>query len=163
MSPDQEDTGLTIAGAARRLGVSENAVRQRIKRGSVTANKVDGVWRIPLVDHGDQEPDHQATMRSDQESDQEATTRPAVVSPEARSQLEAIRDEWLTPLVTRIEDLSRDLGRVGQERDQLRAEVERLRADHADAATRHDAPGREEPGDGGHERRPWWRRWLARG
>ena len=158
MSPDQEDTGLTIAEAARRLGVSENAVRQRIKRGSVTASKIDGVWRIPLVDHGDQEPGHQATMSSDyegnQEADQEETTRSAVVSPEARSQLEAIRDEWLTPLVTRIEALSRDLGRVEQERDQLRVALERLQVSR-DLATEHPA----EQVSPEHRPRPWWRFW----
>ncbi len=43
MSTDREATDLTISQAARYLGVSENAVRQRIKRGTLAAAKVDGL------------------------------------------------------------------------------------------------------------------------
>ena len=59
-----------------------------------------------------------------------------------RAQLEAIRDEFITPLVNRIEELSRETGRLAgaerqamlqaetleQERDELRGEVKLLRA-----------------------------------
>lgn len=38
------DTGLPIAEAAARLGISPAALRKRIKRGSVRAYKVDGKW-----------------------------------------------------------------------------------------------------------------------
>jgi len=122
--------GLTIAEAADHLGVSENAVRQRIKRGTIPAAKVDGVWRLAVAD---QEPDRQ-TDREDRPSversaDHEATTRPVVVSEAARSQLEAIRDEWLRPLVERIGALERENGRLEAERDHATAERDRLRAD----------------------------------
>lgn len=39
MSADHQAHGATIAEAARHLGISENAVRQRIKRGTVPALK----------------------------------------------------------------------------------------------------------------------------
>jgi len=58
---DYQATGLSIADAARRLGVSENAIRQRIKRETITAAKVDGVWQVFVGDH---EPDHQPTLRA---------------------------------------------------------------------------------------------------
>src|SRR4051794_34636658 len=96
---DQEGDGLTIAEAARVLGVSENAVRQRIKRESVTARKVENVWRIWLPDHqrsrsSDHETGYQATTSADHQADQEPTRR-ITVTPAALSQLDAIRDQWL--------------------------------------------------------------------
>jgi excisionase family DNA binding protein len=44
------DDGQTysVAEAAARLGVSKQAVFKRIRRGSLEAAKVDGVWRVVL-------------------------------------------------------------------------------------------------------------------
>ena len=185
MSADQEATGLTIARAAQRLGVSENAVRQRIKRGTIAAAKVDGVWRVTLPEPGfDQEAgrsaDHQGDRETDRYADQEATTRVPMVSDAARAQLAAIRDEFVAPLVDRIGSLERENGRLEAERDQaarqrdeLRAQVERLRAEEA-SRTQPEPPGaaeRPEPASG--PRRcvppseylasaPWWRRLWRR-
>lgn len=75
------------------------------------------------------------------------------VSPAARAQLEAIRDEWLAPLVARNEELARELGRAEAERDELRqrvADMERPASPSQEAA---DAT--EEPRSG---LRAWWRR-----
>ncbi len=63
------------------------------------------------------------------------------VSPTARAQLEAIRDEWLRPLTDRVEALARENGRLQAERDALRAELDRVRAEHEAAVARSDAPG----------------------
>lgn len=41
----------------------------------------------------------------------------------ARQQLEAIRDEWLRPLVDRIGELEREVGRLQAERDAFAAQV----------------------------------------
>ena len=152
MSADREAAGLPIAEAARRLGVSENAVRQRIKRRSIAAAKVDGVWRVSLPDHhadqeGDQEPDHQA--------DQEATIAPA-----ARAQMGAIYDQWLSPLVDRVGALERENGRLEAERDALRAEVARLNAARDAPRTQPAAPGAAEAPDPAF--RPSVAAWRAR-
>ena len=97
----------------------------------------------------------------------------AVVSQAARVQPEAIRDEFIAPLVPRIEDPSRETGRFAeaerqalaratsleQERHELRAEVqllreiERVHESHDDTEpftppARSDAPGREEGAHG---------------
>ncbi len=83
ISSDQSDhqaSGLSIAEAARRLGVSENAIRQRIKRETISAAKVDGVWQVFLADHETDQPgNHQATTRptmSDHEGDYQADQEP---------------------------------------------------------------------------------------
>lgn len=91
--------------------------------------------------------------------------RPAV-SAAAITQLEAIRDEWLQPLVDQIRELERSHGRLEEQRDQairerdeLRAEVELLREiQHASPppepevenapVSPPEAPGRELPDEG---------------
>lgn len=45
---DADVETLTIAGAAARLGVAPDAVRKRIRRGSLRAVKVDGYWQVIL-------------------------------------------------------------------------------------------------------------------
>ena len=42
------DEGLDVAIAAAMLGITPTALRKRIRRGSVTAWKVDGEWRVRL-------------------------------------------------------------------------------------------------------------------
>jgi excisionase family DNA binding protein len=46
---DPQATSLTTAQVAERLGVSESAVRQRIKRGALDATKAGRVWRVALA------------------------------------------------------------------------------------------------------------------
>ena len=53
--------------------------------------------------------------------------------------MEAIRDQWLRPLVDRIEELSRENGRLEQERDTLRAELDLLRLAREDAPVAHES------------------------
>ncbi len=38
----------TMREAGEQLGMTPNAIRQRIRRGSLTAVKVDGIWRVNL-------------------------------------------------------------------------------------------------------------------
>ncbi len=121
---------------------------------------------------------------SEMEPDEQAPP-PGAVSPAARSQLEAIRDEWLRPLVDRIGELEREAGRLQAERDALAerladdrkladqlvdvlqaerdaalAEVERLKAAQdapvAAPAAHHAAETTEAAGD---PSVPWWKFW----
>jgi predicted ArsR family transcriptional regulator len=165
MSADQGH-GLTIGQAADVLGISENAVRQRIKRGSLEAAKVDGIWRVVVGDH---EADYQATSRSDYQADYEPTTSQPAINPAALAQLEAIRDQWLQPLVTQIRELERDVGRLAAERDQVTRERDELRETKA-TQTAGAAFAAPHPDDAGESiavtaanaaavRRPWWKFW----
>jgi len=98
-------------------------------------------------------------------SDQPIDERP-VVSPVAMGQLEAVRDEWLQPLIGQIRELERAGGRKDERIDTLeaqlteaRAEIELLRAisaidpapaGNADetAVSPSEAPGREQASHG---------------
>jgi hypothetical protein len=157
MSADQEDRGATIAEAARRLGVSENAVRQRIKRGAVAAWKVDGVWRVMLAEVGESS-DHHTDYQRDQEDDHQGRpsgnqepTMTSAVSLAARAQLSAIVEEMLAPLVAQHEartaGLARQIGRLEAERDALWSRLEQIEAEQEAPVAANQAPGRAEPAD----------------
>jgi excisionase family DNA binding protein len=157
MSADQEGRGVTITEAARRLGVSENAIRQRIKRGTVAAWKVDGVWRVMLAE-GSNSPDQQTDHQDDQEADRQG--RPSgdyepvmtsAVSLAARAQLSAIVEEMLAPLVAQHEartaDLARQIGRLEAERDALWSRLEQMEAEQDVAEITNKGPGATETPD----------------
>jgi excisionase family DNA binding protein len=156
-------TMVTTEEAAHLAGVSARTIRRWIQRGLLvategasgqlvspadlpTAKQAAGHGRGHGRGHGHRAPD----MVMD------ADTTDVAVSPAARSQLEAIRDEWLRPMMERNEELARQLGRVEQERDQLRVEVDRLYAATEPSA----APGEAERQNMSHTAaRPWWRFW----
>ena len=57
-----------------------------------------------------------------------------IVNPNARAQLEAIRDEWLQPLVSTIAEQAERIGRLEQERDGQAETIADLRRQLAEAA-----------------------------
>ena len=143
--------GVPIGQAADRLGISENAVRQRIKRGTLAATKVDGIWRVVVPTGRDHEADQEADYQTDYETDQSATTSPPSMSPAAVGQLAAITEQWLQPLISQIRELERDVGRLTAERDQARRERDESRAKSSSETKKVD-PAESTP-------RPWWRFW----
>jgi hypothetical protein len=70
---------------------------------------------------------------------------PVTVNPNARAQLEAIRDEWLAPLVAQITTQAERIGHLEAERDALQRRVE---AAEAAVSRQHDGAGQERPQEG---------------
>ena len=95
---------------------------------------------------------NQATGHTAEGVADESMPPPGAVSPAARSQLKAIRDEWLQPLIDQLREAERTIGRLESERDSLRAELDRMRVAHEEAPVTHE----REPT--AHERREaFWR------
>ena len=111
-----------MTDAATLLGITPQAVRKRIAAGHLDAHKIDGAWQIKFE-------------RATDETDETATAQPRAQPGSATSQLiaQAEADRYaaiVAPHIARIEELSRQLGRletqlaaVTAERDTLMATV----------------------------------------
>ncbi|MDP9356105.1 MAG: helix-turn-helix domain-containing protein [Chloroflexota bacterium] len=192
---------LSARAAAGELGVNERTVRRWIDQGQLAAVKIRGSYRITgeeierarvavlgedLNDvievptaRTEADPSGNADMpghvwpAADTAAAAGAAPDTPAISPAARSQLEAIRDEWLRPIMERTEELARENGRlqervvgVERERDAALAEVERLKAT-LDAAVAAPEPHHgAQPIETAPDTSPswwtsWWRRWLG--
>jgi hypothetical protein len=125
---------VSVAEAAHILGLTPGAIRKRIERGQLAAHKVSGQWHVVL--NSDETTRHDSGVAPDTTRQGDATRQDTTVavSSAARSQLEAIRDEWLAPLVAQIREQAEEIGRlradqeaVRRERDALATELERER------------------------------------
>jgi excisionase family DNA binding protein len=106
--------GVTITEAAEQLGISREALRKRVIRGKIPAQKdSEGVWRIVLG--GTDTADIKA---ADGKDDQPPDTLSAPTQ-----QLQAVMDQWLRPLVSEIRELATENGRLKLENEQLRARL----------------------------------------
>jgi predicted RNase H-like nuclease (RuvC/YqgF family) len=101
---------LTLVEAGQALGISPDAVRMRIKRGSMQAEKgEDGRWLVWV------------------DTEQAAAEREAEREPDAAGEREAEHEEReLRELAARIGILEERLEELRQERDFLRTQVENL-------------------------------------
>jgi len=102
----------------------------------------------------------------------ESVTTPTI-APTAMARLEAIRDQWLAPLVDRIGTLERENGRLEErltttetERDALQSEIERLKINQEDPTAPPEVRSEEKAANVGQESlqvagRPWWKKLLG--
>jgi excisionase family DNA binding protein len=159
------EQGATITEAARILGVSENAVLQRIKRGTLPAVRdPDRKWRV-LAFATDQQPtDRPANQPTDHE-------RSLPLRTQQEGAALVIR-EAIAPFVERLETVNRELGSLRtelshererreaaeRERDELRTLLTAAPAPPGDAqitpAASDDLPIAAEA----QPRRSWWQR-----
>ena len=139
--------GVRVDLYAAARGEKVDTVRKRIQRGHLAGYKgTDHRWYVveeltPLAaqDTTGHDAPHDATYdatRQDRTRDTRHDTTSAVaVNPSARAQLEAVRDEWLAPLIAQITEQAERIGRLEAERDgqvELLAELRR-RAEVAEA------------------------------
>jgi hypothetical protein len=160
-----QDTGLPLVEAARRLGVTENALRKRAQRGSVAAAKgTDGLWYVFLdglagrVDGQAMEPSAGLAARLPGLATATPTARPDRTDDliaSLHSEVDFLRGE----VTARSEELRR--------KDHIIAGfIERLpelAAGEGDPTTHRSAPGAAERADAGpDDQGSLWRRWWRR-
>ena len=130
-------TMITIEEAARIASVSVRTIRRWVQLGHLAAVEgetgklvspadLPGAQRRASRGHGrghrgaqhGHDRGHDNTV-----TDADTAMSGAALSSSATAQMEAIRDQWLRPLVDRIEELSRENGRLEHERDSLRSQL----------------------------------------
>ncbi len=151
-----EAVALSTAEAAQIAGVSARTIRRWIEKGTLpavagaggalyvfpqdleTARIASGSRPSPVArdrrDSGDMSATGTVRDVPDTASDggHVPDRFPGAVSPAARSQLEAIRDEWLAPLVAQIREQAEEIGRLQAERSAAVRERDDLAARLAD-------------------------------
>ena len=130
MTAPLHQAGLPITEAAKHLGVTTELLRKRAQRGTIPAYKADGRWFVVLDQADDPVQDStrdQAHVVLDeaQMTGQDSVPIPPGrgIAPAAMSQLEAIRDEWLQPLIDQLKTQATQIGRLEVERDQAIAQM----------------------------------------
>jgi hypothetical protein len=156
-----------VNGAASLLAISESAVLKRIKAGQLSAQKVAGRWQVflPESDSDGTErnagPEFRNRIPLNRKTGTPETDSVPVVSEAARAQLAAIRDEFVAPLVDRIQAQAEEIGALKAERDALWSRLEHLEAEQDAAVAQNNAPGATEPvRPGAHALAAWWNRLM---
>ena len=134
--------GLRIDYYATQHHLSVGAIRKRIQRGQLDAYKgPDHRWYV-LGDVARDETGQdtrQDTRRDTTRHDAtESPTSAVMVNPNARAQLEAIRDEWLAPLVAQITEQAERIGHLEAEREELRRRAEAAEAELSATRLAHE-------------------------
>jgi len=117
------NTTVDVATAAQLLGISDEAVRARIRRGKLRAEKVGAVWRVHLPDGepvGTQTPPPQPSRDTTSHHATEHTTEH---NTESSGLVDHLRGE-VTYLRERLEEADRQRGYLQQQ-----LEAERRRSD----------------------------------
>jgi excisionase family DNA binding protein len=167
-------TMVTTEEAARLAGVSVRTVRRWIQHGHLPAVETDRGKMVSPADipeartragrghdRGHIRPPNGHDRGHDNMATDTATAMTAPALSSATAQMEAIRDQWLMPLVDRIGALERENGRLENERDQVTRERDALRAELA--AARETSPAVQRIDETAAEQEiPNWRRWLRR-
>lgn len=166
---EHEQPAVTLADAARRLGVTEKTIRRRIKRGELAAVRVmrpqGHEWRVklPAVQVADQVDAAGVPRDLDEDLDREGCVATAdQVRPGAAVQLAQMLAEQLAAERERSAALERErfelAGRLGYFQAELEHARETIKALQAPASRPSEPaapaiPAPEEPA------RPWWRFW----
>jgi excisionase family DNA binding protein len=131
MHADADTSTITTDEAARIAGVSARTIRRWIQRGVLPATTTQDGYLIAATDlagvqaAAGQRPRPRGHAATDADTAAATDTDTLViVNPNAHAQLEAIRDEWLAPLVAQITSQAAQIGYLEAERDELRRRIE---------------------------------------
>jgi hypothetical protein len=154
--PDQtaNQHRLTVYGAARRLGISEDAVRMRIKRGTLAANKEGGRLYVLLDAEPTSEPtpDHTAELIATLREHLEAERRALQAERDAHAESRRL----LLQAVQKIPDAIEP----PQEPPQEPSEASETATARPGRVGQPSLTGAQEP-DTRERQVPWWRRVLG--
>lgn len=163
MTEETQETWVTVAEAATALGVSDEAIRQRLKRRSLRSRKGnDGRLRVLL-------PIQEARITT-QEAWVAVTQEPHVTTPEAlvatlRERLTAVGQRFTEAEAHYAKRLADKDAEIARQRADYQAESERQRTDHQAELIRLAAVHAAEIGRLQQviDRflAPWWRRWFG--
>jgi excisionase family DNA binding protein len=137
---------LSVDEAADLLGVTPQAVRKRIKAGTLPARRDGRAWRV-FLERATDETRFCATDRNRPQPE----TKPVAQSAQLQAQQLAVLVEPFTaPLVAKIEALSHENGRLEAERDAALKAVEAMREENAFLRAVQDERA-QKPGTGNRE------------
>jgi len=141
--PTENQQRLTVHDAARRLGISEDAVRMRVKRGTLSADKEGGRLYVLL----DIEPTAEPTTDRTDELIEELRGRVLSLEHQLDQEREANRENRriIVALTSRIPAIEAP--------SDARESPQTVGDEPQRAEPRPDAPGAQES-----VQRPWWRR-----
>jgi hypothetical protein len=150
--PQANHERLTVAQTAVRLGISEGAVRSRIKRGTLPTSKEGGKVFVLLGD---------STSQANQSPDSGEPTAQFELIASLQDQVRYLREQLDTERAARTEERRRHDTVVAQ----LTSKIPAIEApqDERESPETVEEPERAEPrpATGGAQegaRRPWWRR-----
>ncbi len=119
--------GVRVDRYAAARGEKVGTVRKRIQRGQLAGYKgADHRWYV--VGEVARDATRDATGQDGTRDTRHDAAGAVAVNPNARAQLEAVRDEWLAPLVAQITEQAERIGRLGAEREELRRRAEAAEA-----------------------------------
>ncbi len=166
----RDSRSLSVAEAARRLGITPDAVRGRLHRGTLYGEKVGTEWRVFLPDVEAPTADRQATQQPPTAAQQDTTADQQAATVE-RQETDRAADSPLVELVADLARRNEDLAAAAAMWQTRAAYLEdRLLALTAGDDPPPDAPhAAPEPHHGAHPanvapapsapaRAPWWRR-----
>lgn len=175
---------LTVAQAADQLGITEGAVRSRIKRGTITTERVGGAVYVVLggVKHDEPSANQPPNIGEPTDEPRPDVAQRLIDSYEARiedkdARIESLerqlRDETearrradhiIAALTERIPELEAppQTPQEAQEAAEAPQSASEGAADRGEAAGESTEAQGVFPDTGADERRPWWRRLLGR-
>jgi hypothetical protein len=155
--PTENQQRLTVHDAARRLGISEDAVRMRVKRGTLSADKEGGRLYVLL----DIEPTTEPTTDRTDELIEELKDRVHRLEYQLDQEREARTEER-----RRQDTVIAQLSRANEEQARTIRQLEAPSEPRESPQTAREEPARAEPRPDRVEaqegaRRPWWRRMFG--